>query len=100
MNDGGPAFPTNLDDEFIQIPGGGWGRAKEYGFEAQPGMSLRDWFAGQALAGLCANPGGPFQANGMCGFGLVNCSVDDVGEMAKVLADATLKALHEVPDGK
>ena len=25
--------------------------------EAQPGMALRDWFAGQALAGLCAARG-------------------------------------------
>jgi hypothetical protein len=24
-------------------------------YPALPGMSLRDWFAGQALAGLCAN---------------------------------------------
>ena len=37
--DGGPAFPrpSNLDD-------------------AQEGMSLRDWFAGQALTGLIARP--------------------------------------------
>lgn len=34
--DGGPAFPQNAT------------------VEASPGMSLRDWFAGQALAGLCA----------------------------------------------
>lgn len=33
--DGGPAFPVPIDDE--------------------QGMTLRDWFAGQALAGLCVN---------------------------------------------
>lgn len=41
--DGGPAFPHDN---------------QELGHKhrvAQPGMSLRDWFAGQALAGLCAN---------------------------------------------
>ena len=38
INDGGPAFPQMIagNDE--------------------PGMSLRDWFAGQALAGFLANP--------------------------------------------
>lgn len=40
-NDGGPAFPTPCN---------------EYG-EHSASMSLRDWFAGQALAGLCAHDG-------------------------------------------
>ena len=46
--DGGPAFPvsdTHHPDGQIQ-----------YGTN---GMSLRDWFAGQALAGLMASPNGP-----------------------------------------
>lgn len=34
--DGGPAFPH---EQFM---------------DGAPGMSLRDWFAGQVLAGLCA----------------------------------------------
>lgn len=38
QEDGGPAFPIETT-------------ATPYA----PGMSLRDWFAGQALAGLCAN---------------------------------------------
>lgn len=39
--DGGPAFPTRSNvgaNDFIS------------------GMTLRDWFAGQALAGIMANP--------------------------------------------
>jgi hypothetical protein len=38
INDGGPAFPVhpNMDNAELQ------------------GMSLRDWFAGQALAGICS----------------------------------------------
>jgi len=36
--DGGPAFPAE----------GGY----DSGLHPNPGMSLRDWFAGQALAGL------------------------------------------------
>lgn len=38
MNDGGPAFPTE----------------KWECVETIPGMSLRDWFAGQAVIGLLA----------------------------------------------
>lgn len=42
-NEGGPAFPQNLPDDFVwRLPGN------------PGGMSLRDWFAGQALAALIA----------------------------------------------
>jgi hypothetical protein len=44
-DDGGPAFPINS-------PSG----TPEY-LPTRDGMSLRDWFAGQALQGLCAAPG-------------------------------------------
>lgn len=37
--DGGPAFPCDSMKQFL----------------TQEGMSLRDWFAGQALAGIMAN---------------------------------------------
>lgn len=40
IDDGGPAFPT---DGRIQ-------HGTPY-----DGMAMRDWFAGQALAGICAN---------------------------------------------
>jgi hypothetical protein len=36
-NDGGPAFPR-------------------HGYNSNDGMTLRDWFASQALAGMLANP--------------------------------------------
>lgn len=39
INNGGPAFPVTLDHR---------------GCVGAYGMSLRDWFAGQALAGWCA----------------------------------------------
>ena len=54
-------------------------------------VSLRDHFAGLALQGLCANPGGPFQANCRTGWGFVNCSADDVADTAYLMADAMLK---------
>jgi hypothetical protein len=38
INDGGPAFPRPM-------------------VAAAPGMTLRDWFAGQALAGISAQYG-------------------------------------------
>ena len=45
INDGGPAFP--VPDTYH--PNG----QVEYG---KPGMTLRDWFAGQALVGLLSGP--------------------------------------------
>lgn len=40
INDGGPAFPVVYDSNCPSV---------------DMGMSLRDWFAGQALAGLLSN---------------------------------------------
>lgn len=43
IDDGGPAFPQNLPDNFVwRLPGD------------PGGMTIRDWFAGKALAGLLA----------------------------------------------
>ena len=46
IEDGGPAFPKPGTDECIDVCG------------SQRGMSLRDWLAGQALAGMLAYPNG------------------------------------------
>lgn len=43
QHDGGPAFPNITPDMNIQNIQGG------------PGMTLLDWFAGQALTGIIAN---------------------------------------------
>lgn len=43
--DGGPAFPSGMTDITAD--------RSEY-WAKDPGMSLRDWFAGQALAGIVA----------------------------------------------
>lgn len=45
IDDGGLAFPL----PGLALPDG-------RGYPVQRGMSLRDWFAGQALAGCCADP--------------------------------------------
>lgn len=60
QDDGGPAFPAirrvrQFTDEAIRdadLPSALAFKGVEF-----PGMSLRDYFAGRALAGLCANPG-------------------------------------------
>jgi len=49
--DGGPAFPRPFSEEPIENSEGAM-----YPHDAQSGMSLRDWFAGQALSGLIVNP--------------------------------------------
>jgi hypothetical protein len=60
INNGGPAFP-------------------KHGYEGPDGMTLRDWFAGQALAGLLRD-------------GIDVHGIDDSAYLAYEMADAMLKA--------
>lgn len=70
-NDGGPAFPHfNPDTEVTHA-----------------GMSLRDWFAGQALAGLLAS--------GIAAQ--LRQTFDEVAEAAYNNADAMLAARNNQP---
>lgn len=72
IEDGGPAFP--IPDVVT---------ASEQLWESgAPGMSLRDWFAGQALAGLLAKT-------------VTNCPDAPVAIRAYGLADAMLRARGE-----
>ena len=61
-NDGGPAYPYVQMSEATGQPINGC---------FSPGMTLRDWFAGQALAGMIAW-GGRY-AKGMEGKGAEEC---------------------------
>jgi hypothetical protein len=63
INDGGPAFPRHA-------------------YDGHDGMTLRDWFAGQALAGMLANP---------------DSWTGDRGVMAYRYADAMLRAREVEP---
>lgn len=72
INDGGAAFPIPNDDR----PGA---------YPAEPGMSLRDWFAGQALAGFMANCD-TAGSNGWLGI------LDVSARNAYVVADAMIAA--------
>ena len=58
--------------------------------EGETGMTLLDWMAGQALAGLCANPGGPIQANGSTGWGFTNCDQQYVAGLSYDFASTML----------
>ncbi|WP_449555235.1 hypothetical protein [Lelliottia amnigena] len=80
QNNGGPAFPEL----------GNVGYNSDW--QSESGMTLRDYMAAKALQGLCANPGGPFQANDMSGWSIVNCELDDIATESYKLADAMLKA--------
>lgn len=48
-DNGGPAFPVPAIGDQAQLP--------------DTGMSLRDWFAGQALCGLISYPNGQANCN-------------------------------------
>ena len=68
MNDGGPAFPCDENNEY----------------KANPGMSLRAYFAGQAMQGMLAGR--------KCELGYVNLA--DMTESATKVADALIAALE------
>lgn len=52
IDDGGPAYPFEIQKRMVDTYGG-----HEYvEQDNSPGMSLRDWFAGQALIGLIQSP--------------------------------------------
>lgn len=59
VNDGGPAFPT------VKLETPGEAQVGQFFTTGdKPGMSLRDWFAGQALAGFCVlGPGMTIKAD-------------------------------------
>lgn len=69
IEDGGPAFPRSNTDYCV----------------GQVGMTLRDWFAGQALAGLMSNCDDT-GLNGWLG------AQDQAAEWAYKIADAMLEA--------
>ena len=70
---GGPAFPQEATSA----------QGKHYWF----GMSLRDWFAGQALVGICAHPNNTS----------AKLSREDVALSSYAMADAMLAAREVKP---
>lgn len=78
IDDGGPAFPYGREWNYDRTEVSRW---------EENGMSLRDWFAGQALVGILG------ARNGF----LVDVGISNVGEWAYGAADAMLKARKEQP---
>lgn len=79
-SDGGPAFPRHYSEDRSRLDSGGYGT--RYFHDAQQGMSLRDWFAGQALTGLVAD----FWGDG---------KTADLARDAYKLADAMIAARNQ-----
>lgn len=78
INDGGPAFPHNVDP-FVDHPVHGRVHRAQLGETHTPGMSLRDYFAAAALQGMLCN-----------GFMPVNFADRNYIGAAYAMADAML----------
>ena len=76
VDDGGPAFPGEKETRFGQHN------------DCNEGMSLRDWFAGQALVGLIAEHAHP-TAGGSWGH------LEGISGKAFEFADEMLRARRE-----
>lgn len=79
--DGGAAFPRPYPDGAEVRPS----EALEF-IAHHAGMTVRDWFAGQALVGLCSHAASDY-TKGPCNAALV--------ERSFVLADAMIAAREE-----
>lgn len=75
MNPDDPVFPTN--SAYFK------------------GLTKHEYFAGLAMQGLLANPGGPIQANGRTGWGLTNCDYGHVSDCAVGFSDALIESLNK-----
>ena len=80
LKDGGPAFPGPTDMIWENKV---TGQAGKISGVAQPGMSLRDYFAAKALTGLLANSGA------------LSLTPGEHARTAYRIADAMLKAGEE-----
>lgn len=81
-NTGGPAFPRPLSQHDTKLPG--------QPVPGQDGMTLRDWFAGQALDGVMATmPGECTQRPGTNGYRERNL---ELATWAYDIADAMIEA--------
>lgn len=76
INDGGPAFPVPVERPFGE------------GLCAIGGLSIRAYFAGQALAGMCAAKWHPVHRDG-------SIDIEGQAEMCVKQADALIARLEK-----
>lgn len=91
IKDGGPAFPQH------DLSGYGMGPNECEGKFFVSGMSLRDWFAGQALSGVFACPKVNVSIQETANANQSSLS-DQIAKDICRLADAMLKAREEAHD--
>lgn len=80
--EGEPAFPNGPHGGSIHYDDG----HVEHQYPGSPGMSLRQWYIGQALMGICANPNS-----------LKEDFVHYPGEMAIAQVDHLMQLLYPQP---
>jgi hypothetical protein len=78
MKTGGPAFPTDV----AYREDGEWHK--------DPGMTLRDWFAGMAMSGLYGSSRSPVNKDG-----IPDSSPDNVARIAYAVADSMIYEREE-----
>lgn len=83
LKDGGPAFPT-AESRWVEEPGGVY---RDVSVDI-PGMSLRAYLAGQALAGLCAGGNQLTRRNGE-NLTWADAAVDLADELLRALSAPT-----------
>ena len=87
INDGGLAFPGIRIEQVGTVADFGFtdDESPTYGEINHPGMTLRDWFAGQALSGLLG------------GVPVSHLSFKNIGSEAYAYADAMIAAREVKP---
>jgi hypothetical protein len=88
-NDGGPAFPrpASIGNDYVTGESG-------VVVDPQMGMSLRDWFAGMAMQGLCSDA--QMQRDLSNEYGLKGEALREFyAKHAYMLSDAMLKARQQ-----
>jgi len=80
MNNGGSAFPF-VPNQQMQLADGRWDQDTDFG---DPGMSLRDWFAGMTQIGILASR----DEQGRGGYS--ELSANEIARRAFIQADALL----------
>ena len=84
-NDGGPAFPTLMPPAMLVKEKGGAPEVIECSQYHAPGMTLRDWFAGQALDEMIYGPASKQ------GVQQMQDEAERIAKLCYIVADAMLE---------